>query len=110
MNAIMRKTPSIARFVSRARAIEWPTLALIVACHAVWLSGGMLWAAAPLLSVPLLAITIVLHSSLQHEDDPSSSDPQPALERGAGLAPAWPDRAVSTLSRTAPAAPQRPPR
>ncbi|WP_156680757.1 fatty acid desaturase [Sphingomonas profundi] len=48
-------------------AIEWPTLGLIVGCHAMWLVAGLLYAAVPFLSVVLLAITIVLHSSLQHE-------------------------------------------
>ncbi len=63
----MRQTPSIERHVPCVRAIEWPTLALIVAYHAVWLAGGLLWASVPWLSVTLLAITIVFHSSLQHE-------------------------------------------
>ena len=47
--------------------IEWRTLALIVGCYAVWMAAGMAYAVAPLLSIVLLALTIVLHSSLQHE-------------------------------------------
>jgi fatty acid desaturase len=67
MSGNIRKTPSIEHSLHRVGAIEWPTLALIVACHAVWLAGGLLWAVAPFMAVPLLAITIVFHSSLQHE-------------------------------------------
>lgn len=47
--------------------IEWPTMLMIAACHAVWLVGGLLYAAAAWLAIPLLAIAISLHSSLQHE-------------------------------------------
>lgn len=47
--------------------IEWPTMALLVACHAGWICAGLLCATAPWLAVPLLALPIVLHSSLQHE-------------------------------------------
>jgi fatty acid desaturase len=42
-------------------------MALLAACHAVWLAAGLLHAAAPWLAIPLLALAIVLHSSLQHE-------------------------------------------
>ena len=47
--------------------IEWRTVALIGACYAVWIASGLLYAAAPWLAFPLLALPIVLHSSLQHE-------------------------------------------
>ncbi len=64
----MRQRISFAAGGERlASRIEWPTFMLIVACYAAWLLGGALWAGAPLLAVSLLAITIVLHSSLQHE-------------------------------------------
>lgn len=56
-----------AQLVRTYEAIEWPTLALIGACYAVWLGAGLLYAHAPLVSILLLALTIVLHSSLQHE-------------------------------------------
>lgn len=52
----------------RAYRFEWQTLALIVACYAgwavalFWLSGG-----AVILAVLVAALSIVLHSSLQHE-------------------------------------------
>lgn len=57
------------RAVTRAHhgAVEWRTLALIVGCYAVWAAGGLLYAAAAWLAIPLLALSIVLHSSLQHE-------------------------------------------
>jgi fatty acid desaturase len=48
--------------------VEWPTLGLLAACYGLWiigttvLAGWSLWAA-----IPLLALTITLHSSLQHE-------------------------------------------
>ncbi len=48
-------------------SIEWPTLALIAACHAAWLAAGLLHTAAPWLATALLALPIALHSSLQHE-------------------------------------------
>ncbi|WP_226019700.1 fatty acid desaturase [Novosphingobium sp. FKTRR1] len=47
--------------------IEWQTVALVFVCHAVWAGGELLYPYAPWLSVPLLALSIVLHSSLQHE-------------------------------------------
>lgn len=51
----------------RSRTIEWQTLALMAACYAAWVAAGLLYAAAPWLAVLLLALPIVLHSSLQHE-------------------------------------------
>jgi len=47
--------------------IEWPTLALVLACHAIWAGAGLIYGLAPWLAVPLLALAIALHSSLQHE-------------------------------------------
>lgn len=48
--------------------VEWPTLALIILCYAVW--GAALFilpGLSVLLSVAIAALTIALHSSLQHE-------------------------------------------
>ncbi len=47
---------------------EWPTLALIAAVYAVWI-GVTLCAdiVAPMIAVPVLALALTLHSSLQHE-------------------------------------------
>jgi fatty acid desaturase len=51
-----------------ASAIEWPTLALLLACYAVW-AGAVFWLAA--FSLPLAILTalvaIAQHSSLTHE-------------------------------------------
>ncbi len=52
----------------RLSNIEWPTLALFLATYAVWgwavfgLAGG-----APGLAVPVVAVAIAFHGSLQHE-------------------------------------------
>ena len=54
-------TPAIA-------AVEWPTLAVLAGCYAVWAAG--LFVLAPLslwLAVPVVALTAALHSSLTHE-------------------------------------------
>jgi fatty acid desaturase len=50
-----------------ASTIEWPTVALIATCYIGWLSAALLYAIVPVLTVVVLAITIVLHASLQHE-------------------------------------------
>ncbi len=47
------------------RAVEWPTLALILACYAAWI--GALWVLPFALFIPIVAIIIALHASLQHE-------------------------------------------
>lgn len=48
-------------------SIEWRTVALILGCYAAWFAAGMLYTVAAWASVALLTVTIVLHSSLQHE-------------------------------------------
>jgi len=48
-------------------AIEWQTLALNLGCHGGWAAAGLLYSVVPSLAVPLLALAIALHSSLQHE-------------------------------------------
>ena len=53
---------------ARRPVVEWPTLALLVACYAAWITGTT-WAAAlwlPL-GVVLTGFAIALHSSLCHE-------------------------------------------
>lgn len=53
---------------SRLAQVEWPTVALILAVHAVWLWAGLwLWPAAPVIAVIVLGFAIALHSSLIHE-------------------------------------------
>jgi fatty acid desaturase len=52
----------------RARAVDWPTFALIIACYGLWLLVLIFgWAAAPGLSVLALGVLIALHASLTHE-------------------------------------------
>ncbi len=50
------------------KAMEWPTLALIIACTATW--AVLVYLAGDLpywVSLPALAVTTAFHSSLQHE-------------------------------------------
>jgi len=50
------------------RGVEWPTLALILACYMVW-ALGITWASSTWLplGMGLVTLALVLHSSLQHE-------------------------------------------
>ena len=51
------------------RRIEWPTIALIVACYGLWaLAGAWLWPASPTFALALMAVMAALHSSLVHEN------------------------------------------
>lgn len=53
---------------SRAPAVEWPTLLLIVATYTVWVLGTTLaWEAFAPLGFVLVTLAIVQFSSLQHE-------------------------------------------
>src|SRR5690606_41027911 len=53
---------------SRAAPVEWPTVALIAACYAVWFAAGFwLWADHPLVAAVVLTLVIALQSSLMHE-------------------------------------------
>ena len=62
----MASSPSAAR--KRAPKIEWPTLALIVACYGVWLAAGLLlWPEQPLAALLVLALAVAMQSSLMHE-------------------------------------------
>ncbi|MEM1382527.1 MAG: fatty acid desaturase [Pseudomonadota bacterium] len=54
------------RSIRRPR-IEWPTLGVLAGCYALWLAATALGTAAPWLAVPVLAVALTLHSSLQHE-------------------------------------------
>jgi fatty acid desaturase len=54
--------------VQRTYGIEWPTLALLAATYGLWLVLVLFGGAIPVwLVVPLLALTVTQHSSLQHE-------------------------------------------
>lgn len=55
------------RIRARLWPIEWRTVALILGCYALWAIAGLLYVEAVWVSIPLLASTVVLHSSLQHE-------------------------------------------
>jgi fatty acid desaturase len=53
---------------NRAEAVEWPTLAMLVATYTVWaLATTLGWAVSPWLAIPLTGIAIAQFSSLQHE-------------------------------------------
>lgn len=48
--------------------VEWPTVAMIALCYGLFLLAGLvLWPAAPIAALGLMALTAGLHSSLQHE-------------------------------------------
>lgn len=50
------------------RSFEWPTLALVVLCHAGWLASVTILPGVSLvLAMIVCALMITLHSSLQHE-------------------------------------------
>ncbi|MDX8348039.1 fatty acid desaturase [Cognatiyoonia sp. IB215446] len=50
---------------NRPGGVAWPTLGLIVICYGAWFAA--LWFSPIVLAIPLLAIIIALHASLQHE-------------------------------------------
>jgi fatty acid desaturase len=48
--------------------VEWPTLAVLAGCYALWAAGVFLLPQVSLwLAVPVVALTAALHSSLTHE-------------------------------------------
>ena len=48
--------------------LEWPTVAMLVACYCLWLvSGFVIYPLFPALALGLMAVAAALHSSLQHE-------------------------------------------
>lgn len=49
-------------------SVEWPTVALIVACYGLWFAAGIyVWPVSPVLALILLALTVAMQSSLVHE-------------------------------------------
>jgi fatty acid desaturase len=64
---VMSITNRTAELGARKIKVEWATVALLVVCYALWLGAGALYATLPIVAIPLLAATILLHSSLQHE-------------------------------------------
>lgn len=52
----------------RGPGIEWPTVALIAACYAIWAAAGLfLYPAWPIAALLAMALALALHSSLIHE-------------------------------------------
>lgn len=52
----------------RTPRYEWPTIFLIIGCHASWAAAGfLLWPHYPIASLVVLTIAVALHSSLMHE-------------------------------------------
>ncbi len=52
----------------QSRAVEMPTLALVICVYGSWLVLTALYTVCPLWAVaPLMAVLLTLHSSLQHE-------------------------------------------
>ena len=50
------------------RLVEWPTIALLAACYGLWfIAGFFVYPAYPIAALLLFAVSIALHSSLQHE-------------------------------------------
>ncbi len=49
------------------RTIEWPTVALIVACYAVWIVALVFWRSAPASALVALGLALAMQSSLMHE-------------------------------------------
>jgi len=47
--------------------VEWPTVALIAACYALWAGALLVWQDFPLLMLGVLALALALQSSLMHE-------------------------------------------
>ncbi len=77
-------------FWQRLRRLEWPTLAVLAGCYALWLalvfSNGVLpW---PLIAVGLTLAT-ALHSSLQHESVHNHPTPWPGLNEALVFPSLW---------------------
>lgn len=53
---------------SGSKAVEWPTVGLIIACYAAWAAVGFfVWPASPLVALVALGVTVAMQSSLMHE-------------------------------------------
>ena len=52
----------------RLARIEWPTMAMLALCYGLWgTAGWLLFPAAPISALLIMAVCVALHSSLQHE-------------------------------------------
>jgi fatty acid desaturase len=48
--------------------IEWPTVGLMIVCYGLWfISGTYVYDAMPIIALAAMALSVALHSSLQHE-------------------------------------------
>lgn len=75
------------RAVARPRPVEWPTVALLAGCYAVW--AAALWGIAPVAlwaAIPVAAVAAALHSSLSHE----AIHGHPTSHRWLNAALVWP--------------------
>ncbi|HMF68459.1 MAG TPA: fatty acid desaturase, partial [Phyllobacterium sp.] len=61
--------PSSQSQHSRKRTgIEWPTIGLIIACYGLWFFVGYyVYDSMPIVALAAMALSVALHSSLQHE-------------------------------------------
>lgn len=96
--------PGAAAVPSRGRglsAVEWPTVALIAGCYAVWLAAGLLaWPQWPMLAFVVLVGTVALQSSLMHEAShghPTRSTAVNEVLVGLPVGLVWPYRRFRTL-------------
>ncbi len=72
----------------RAQGIEWPTIALAAFIYAVWLLASWHFSSLPLIvSLPVLAIFSMWHSSLQHEILHGHPTPSRRVNRWLGMPP-----------------------
>jgi Fatty acid desaturase len=50
------------------RAVEWPTVGLIISCYTAWIVVGlMVWPSYPIVALIVLGFIVALQSSLMHE-------------------------------------------
>jgi fatty acid desaturase len=60
------QSPGLPRL--RRRAVEWPTFGLTLGCYGAWLAVTYFYQALPAwVALPIGAVLLTLHSSLQHE-------------------------------------------
>ncbi len=68
MPGALKKGMTIYSRASRHVSVEWPTVAMIIACYGAWaLAGLYLWPAYPAIALVVLGIVLAMQSSLMHE-------------------------------------------
>jgi fatty acid desaturase len=97
----MRNFSKAGARAARKPAIEWPTLALIIICHASWAGGGFfLWPDYPVLALVVLTLAVAMQSSLTHEVAHGHPTRNAALNEALVYLPlglVWPYRRFKTL-------------